>query len=108
MIRQGFVASMMVALGLGLGVTGTAMAGDASRGERISTTCVACHGPGGVSQIPSMYPSLAGRDAEELALLLAEFREGERQEPQMSPQAQGLSDQDIKDLAAYFAAQEPE
>ncbi len=107
MVRQGIAASILVGIGLGFGFVATASAGDVERGERISTTCIACHGPGGVSQIPAMYPSLAGRDADELASLLKQYRDGEIQEPQMTPQATRLTDEDIADLAAYFAAQEP-
>jgi cytochrome c553 len=107
MVRQGLATSFILGLGFCFGVVATASAGDVERGERMSNTCVACHGPGGNSQIPSMYPSLAGRDAGELEELLKGYRSGDIQEPQMSPQATRLTDEDIADLAAYFAAQEP-
>ncbi|MCK8515829.1 cytochrome c [Methylonatrum kenyense] len=93
-------------LTLVFGMAGTATAGDISRGEGISSTCIACHGPGGNSTMPAMYPSIAGRDADELAALLHGYRDGDIQDSQMAPQAAHLTDQDIEDLAAYFAAQE--
>lgn len=106
MSSKSLAVSALLAVAFGAGVAGTAAAGDVSRGESISSTCVACHGPGGNSSMPSMYPSIAGRDAGELAELLHGYRDGDIQDPQMSPQAAHLTDQDIADLAAYFAAQE--
>lgn len=84
---------------------GFAEAGDPDAGAGLAMVCQACHGPGGNSAIPSMFPSLAGRDAGELAALLTAYRDGDKTDPQMAPQAQGLSDQEIKDLAAYFSSQ---
>ncbi|MCC5857911.1 MAG: cytochrome c [Ectothiorhodospiraceae bacterium] len=107
MIRATFTASALLVAGLAMGYTASATADDIERGERLSSSCVACHGPGGNSHIPAMYPSLAGRDAGELATLLAAYRDGDIQDSQMTPQATHLSDEDIVDLAAYFAAQEP-
>ena len=109
MTKYGFATLSVFLFGLGTLFSGNAMAvdGDAARGDSLANTCVACHGPGGRSNIPSMYPSLAGRDAQELADLLTAYRDGEIQEPQMSPQAQNLSDQDIADLAVFFSEQEP-
>ncbi|WP_027284614.1 c-type cytochrome [Rubritepida flocculans] len=66
--------------------------------------CAACHGPGGVSPVPLM-PSLAGQQADFLALQMILFREGLRQVPAMMEPARGLSDQQILDIAAWFAAQ---
>jgi len=80
--------------------------GDKERGEQRAATCGGCHGEGGNSSIPSMYPSIAGMPAEEMITILKEFRDGERDDAQMAPQAASLSDQEIRDLAAYYAAQE--
>lgn len=98
------VTAVFMASALGM-LSVNAYAGDPDRGAGLAMVCQACHGPGGNSAIPSMFPSLAGRDAGELADLLKAYRDGDKVEPQMSPQAQGLSDQEIADLAAYFAAQ---
>lgn len=107
MRNKGFVTAFLMATGLAFGLPGTALAGEIARGESLANTCIACHGPGGVSAMPTMYPSLAGRDAGELADLLRAYRDGDLQDPQMTPHAINLSDQDIQDLAAYFAAQDP-
>ncbi|MCC5809700.1 MAG: cytochrome c [Ectothiorhodospiraceae bacterium] len=106
MMKQGFAAPFVLVLGLGLGVAVSAHAGDVERGKAAANSCIACHGPGGNSHIPAMFPSIAGRDAGELEALLRAYRDGDIQSPQMTPQAVHLSDQDIADLAAYFAAQE--
>lgn len=106
MTPKRIVTSVILSASLAVSLVGTAVAGDAERGDGLANTCVACHGPGGNSNIPSMYPSIAGRDASDLVRLITAYRDGDINEPQMSPQAQGLSDQDIKDIAAYFASQE--
>jgi len=102
-------AALAAAAGAGEGATEAAAAGgDAARGADLAVVCMRCHGPGGVSQVPDLYPGLAGRDADLLATLLFAYRDGEIENMQMSPQAQGLSDQEIRDLAAFFAAQPAE
>ncbi|MDQ2070382.1 c-type cytochrome [Natronospira bacteriovora] len=89
-----------------LGATAHAEPGDKDRGEARAATCAGCHGQGGNSSIPSLYPSIAGMPAAEMEAALKAFRDGERDDPQMAPQATHLSDQDIRDLAAYYEAQE--
>lgn len=81
-------------------------AGDAARGKDKSVTCAACHGPDGNSINPE-WPSLAGQHETYLAKSLKSFQDGTRQNVLMSPQAAMLSDADIEDLAAYYAAQAP-
>jgi cytochrome c553 len=65
---------------------------------------MACHGPQGNSGNPD-WPKLAGQHANYLARQLQAFKSGARKDPLMGPQAVALSDDDINDLAAYFAAQ---
>ncbi|WP_375058610.1 c-type cytochrome [Zobellella sp. DQSA1] len=77
-------------------------AGDAEAGKAKSAVCAACHGAEGISAI-DMYPNLAGQKATYAAKQLKAFRDGERNDPVMSPMAKPLSDQDIEDLAAYYA-----
>jgi cytochrome c553 len=69
-----------------------------------AAACAACHGPNGVSQNP-MYPSLAGQYADYLATALKGYKSGARKNPVMAGMAAPLSEQDIKSLAAWFAAQ---
>lgn len=73
---------------------------DAARAK--ATVCAACHGPKGISTNP-LWPNLAGQHDQYLAKQLKAFREGSRKDPMMSPQAAGLSDADLDNLAAYFS-----
>lgn len=84
--------------------TGAQAAGDVEAGKAASATCAACHGVAGNSAAP-MFPSLAGQSAAYLAEQLHAFRDGNRVNPIMSPQAKSLTDQQIADLAAFYAAQ---
>jgi cytochrome c553 len=81
--------------------------GDAAAGEQAYLTkgCIACHGPGGKSANPEIYPVTAGKDAAFLVEQVKAFRDGKRSNPLMSPMAMGLTDDDIANLAAYLSAQ---
>ena len=97
---------------LALSFSGLAMAqGDPEAGKAKSMTCAACHGGDGNSMIP-MNPNLAGQHAKYLAKQLADFKTAAlsggkdgRNNAVMNGMAVGLSDQDMQDLAAYFASQ---
>lgn len=82
--------------------------GDASAGESKAAVCSACHGPQGNSANPE-WPKLAGQHAGYTFTQLQAFKlpmaESPRFNPIMHGQAQPLSEQDMKNLAAYFAAQ---
>ena len=80
------------------------IAGDAAAGKAKAAICAACHGPTGTSSNP-IWPNLAGQQEAYLAKQLKDFREGNRKDPLMSPQATALSDDDINNLAAYFSSQ---
>ncbi|MDP4537008.1 cytochrome c [Alkalimonas collagenimarina] len=71
------------------------------QGQARAHSCAACHGPMGISR-NRMYPSIAGLTEAELKQALLDYRSGERTNPLMSPQARGLSDEDIELLAAYY------
>jgi cytochrome c553 len=79
-------------------------AGDAAAGKAKSAVCAACHGPAGVSATAE-WPNLAGQKQAYIVKQLEAFRAGTRTNTLMSPMAKPLSDADIQDLAAYFAAQ---
>jgi cytochrome c553 len=85
---------------------GVAMAADLAAGAAKAQACMACHGPGGVSQMPET-PSLAGQPDGFLQWQLVFFRSGTRKNAVMQPIAAALKDDDIRDLAAFFAAQKP-
>lgn len=87
-------------------------AGNAEHGKLLAETktgtrqaCAECHGPAGNAPIDPTYPRLAGQYADYLEHTLQMYRDGERQQSVMGLQAKDLSDQDIADVAAYFAAQ---
>ncbi|GKT11727.1 MAG: hypothetical protein ISEC1_P0696 [Thiomicrorhabdus sp.] len=67
-------------------------------------TCVGCHGADGNSVVPN-FPKLAGQHAAYLEKQLKDFRGGFRKDATMAPFAAGLSDTDIKELAAWFSSQ---
>lgn len=75
-------------------------------GEAKAQTCFACHGPNGNSGTPEV-PSLAGQQAAYIVTQLHLFRDGGRQDAQMAPMTVHLTDQDIADLAAFFAQVAP-
>jgi len=79
-------------------------AGSIEAGQAKSATCGACHGMDGNSLSPE-WPSLAGQHAVYIERQLKAFKAGERQNDLMSPMAMILSDEDMADLAAYFASQ---
>lgn len=102
-IRLGVIPGLFAAL---VFTAPAQAAGDAEAGAGKVATCVACHGQGGVSTNPE-YPSLAGQVPGYVGKQLHAFKGGERQNPVMSPMAVPLSDEDIADIDAYYAAQEP-
>ena len=67
-------------------------------------TCAACHGPDGNSPTPA-FPKIAGQHAGYLEKQLTEYKNGTRVNATMNGMAAPLSEQDIADLAAYFASQ---
>lgn len=84
-------------------LAGTAHAqGDAAAGQGKSAVCAACHGADGKAIQPA-YPNIGGQHASYIAKQLTAYRDGDRVNALMSGQAANLSDQDILDLAAYFA-----
>lgn len=70
-----------------------------------SATCAACHGEIGISA-SGMYPTIAGQYANYLEHSLKDYRSGVRKNAIMGAQAANLSDAEIKQLAAWFAAQQ--
>lgn len=75
--------------------------------EQKLAACAACHGENGAKPIMPEYPILAGQHADYLAAALRNYRDGRRNNPIMSSQLQALqlTDADIDQLAAHFAAQ---
>ncbi len=96
---------IIVSLLLTLGITGFAhAAGDAAAGQAKTAVCGACHGPDGNSMAPN-FPKLAGQGETYLKKQLHDIKSGKRQVLEMTGMLTNLSDQDIADIAAYFASQ---
>ena len=81
-------------------------AADAEAGRRKAEPCAACHGPNGNSTLP-MVPSLAAQPPTYTYYQLVMFKRERRRDPQMSPFATHLGDEDMQDIAAFYAAQTP-
>jgi len=81
------------------------LAGDAERGSVIGQTCTGCHGiPGYYNAHPAyQVPMLGGQNADYIEVALQGYRRGTRGHETMQAQASSLSDQDIADVAAYYA-----
>jgi cytochrome c553 len=83
-----------------------AHAQDAQRGSTKVQMCIGCHGIVGYqADFPQVYkvPKIAGQDAKYIAAALTAYRSGDRKFPTMRSIAASLSDQDIADIAAYYA-----
>jgi cytochrome c553 len=88
-----------------LAMLGTAYAAaDAEAGKTKSAMCAACHGADGNSPLPN-FPKLAGQHSDYIVKQLKEFKSGERKDATMNGMAAALSDQDMADIAAFYAAQ---
>jgi cytochrome c553 len=98
-----FVGSLALVAIVGWGSSALA-AGDAAAGQAKAAVCMACHGMDGNSANPE-WPSIAGQHESYIVKQLKHFKAGERQNVLMTPMAAILSDQDMEDLAAYYASQ---
>lgn len=93
--------------GLSLLISGyAAAAGNPERGLELSETCQTCHGVEGNTSVDENTPRLAGQHYDYLVKALEDYRDGVRDNAIMASFTQELSDQDIRDLAAWYASQE--
>ncbi|MBK3435661.1 c-type cytochrome [Pseudomonas sp. MF7448] len=96
---------LIVSLLLTLGVTGVAhAAGDATAGQTKAAVCGACHGADGNSPLPN-FPKLAGQGEKYLTKQMHDIKDGKRTVLEMTGMLTNLNDQDLSDIAAYFASQ---
>ena len=99
-----------ILLGLTLGWAQTAYSadaapvGDAAAGKNQTAVCAACHGADGNSAVPT-FPKLAGQGEKYLYKQLQDIRDGARPIPTMAGQLDGKSNQDLANIAAYYAEQ---
>ena len=89
-----------------IAVTGFAatpsLAADLEKGQILARKCSVCHGKNGMARDPEV-PNLAGQSSFYLEKILKDFRDGIREDRRMSLVIKSLSDDDIKDLAAWFS-----
>ena len=78
--------------------------GDIDAGKEKAAACASCHGEDGNSMV-STFPKLAQQHSSYLVKQLKAFKNGTRKNPMMSSIAMGLSDDDMIDIAAYYAEQ---
>jgi len=78
-------------------------AGNIAAGRQKATACQTCHGLDGLSKMPDA-PNIAGGPEEYLVRQLTAFKQGERKNEMMLIVVQALSEQDVADFAAYYAA----
>ena len=76
--------------------------GNAGAGKKVSANCAACHGIAGISASPNI-PNLAGQHATYMADSLKAFKSKARDNAMMNAMAAGLTDANMKDVAAYYA-----
>jgi cytochrome c553 len=99
-----FAAALLQALALTLVMTSAqAQTDDATLGRQKAQTCAVCHGPLGVSVTPDA-PNLAGQPALYTAAQLRAYRSGARKHEVMAVISKPLSDDDIRQLAAWFSS----
>jgi cytochrome c553 len=101
---MGNMFAYIICLIITLSAAQVSAAGDPSAGAQKVQTCSVCHGLNGNSVNP-VWPKLAGQHAEYTLKQLQGFKNGGRANPQMTPMASALSDQDMQDIAAYYAGQ---
>ncbi|WP_417225945.1 c-type cytochrome [Amphritea sp.] len=78
-------------------------AGDAAAGQSKTAVCGACHAPDGNSAVGN-FPKLAGQNERYLLKQLQDIKAGNRQVVEMTGLLTNLNDQDLADIAAYFAS----
>ncbi len=86
-----------------IGAGPAAAAGDAKAGRQKALQCQTCHGLDGQAKLPEA-PNLAGQTEVYVVKALKDYRSGARRNDMMSVIAHALTDQDIDNLAAYYAA----
>jgi len=96
---------LQFAIGLSLWISLPVFAiGDVDAGQSKAAVCAACHGVDGNSVVPN-WPKIAGQHASYIQRQLTLIKDGNRAVPEMAPIVINISDQDMADIAAYFASQ---
>lgn len=96
---------LLISLLVSIGITGVAhAAGDAAAGKGKTAVCAACHGADGNSVVAN-FPKLAGQHESYLIKQMNDIKSGSRAVPEMTGLLDAMNEQDIADIAAYFAKQ---
>ena len=88
-----------------LATTSLLAQGDPAAGQAKSALCATCHGNDGNSEL-AINPKLAGQNAKYMVKQLMDFKSGARSGPTMAAMVAALSEQDMEDIAAWYASQE--
>lgn len=101
MLTKRVIFALMFILMLAVG--SVQAGGDAARGQELAVDCADCHGDDGLGD--EDIPAIAGMDAAEQLKELMDFKSGAREDEEgdMTDSVEDLSEQDMADLAAYFA-----
>ncbi len=86
--------------------TGT-LAADIEAGRQKSASCVGCHGATGNSDSP-VNPNMAGQKEQYLVTTMLDYKSGKRQHSLMQAILAPLSEEDIRDMAAFYSSQKCE
>ena len=105
------IAALSVLAGFAVSAQAADAVGNAKAGQGKVAMCIGCHGiPGYRTAYPEVYqvPMLGGQNAQYIANALHAYKKGDRHFETMRAIATTLTDQDIADIAAYYAAQTPQ
>jgi cytochrome c553 len=98
-MKQALLAAAIMSL---FAFSAAAQAGDAKAGKAKAGACIGCHGANGEGKAPN--PALAGKSEDQLMQAMKDYKSGKRNNATMKAMASGLKDQDLPDVAAYFAS----
>ena len=98
--------ALIVCIAAGLGATAARAEGDPEQGKIKALPCMGCHGiPGYFNVYPTYHvPRVGGQHPQYIVDALKAYKNGSRKHPTMVAQAASLTEQDMQDIAAYFAA----
>lgn len=95
---------LILVLAMTTGFCVNVQAGDAAAGKALTVTCAACHGEDGNSMVPT-FPKLAGQNEAYLIKQIQDIRDKRRPVPTMIGQVDNMTDEQIADIAAFYASQ---
>ena len=106
-LKYALMASTLFVMGATLTFAAQTLIGDPAKGKTIATdTCSGCHGMDGNSEVTT-FPRLSGQHPKYLLMELKQYKEEHRVSEIMAPMATALSEQDMIDVALYYASQTP-